>query len=727
MKIKILAALLMTGSFAFGAFPVHQNSVTCDVSTISGDFDHFRWKWNGFDSQTNNFYFKNGSSWINLTGYHAGFKIARMATTSQVSYISITNIGITASNIHFQISNTNIPPNNTYYSEIFVWQGTTTNLSRTIAQGKIQVIDSIYADDDSSFPWIHTTNLTQYLLIADAARIYVQTNILTTRGDVPYYNGTNWTRLAVGTNGQQLKVSGGIPAWSTPGQAGLTNVSWVAGGSNYLYKSGRMVKAIGNTNYFGRGIINGLSNRIVTLESETITNNIAGTDITRSKTGRQVTINHADTSSQANINNSGGTVIQDIQLDGRGHVTNGASANMSLLYQPTNAAINAALTNSVKRNGTAGMLGMLDMGGNSISNCDQLIVLDGYSLRLWGTSGGTTNELSVGAGQANMEGDQINFVSYPEAGAGEARSNVLQYINFWNFRHQIIANGIMSNCTWLGAWNGLDINWGQVTNKPNVQTNSDARIRNWPTNTTRFATYLPAYYLNWGNSSNKTFSGLNWDGNVIPSNKLATVANAMKLDGSTLAAVRNATNTATLNLQLPAYYKNATNASGTFNLQLPAYYKNATNASGTFNLQAPAYYKNATNSDDARLLDGVDSAAFRNDPYITNRTFEYDMPFVRTSAVYEVRWSPMHIGKARTITEINFKGDAPCTAKVISQPTNSTWRNYVTNDALTITTNWGTETTISDPSLAVGELLGIKLEAGGTTNGFIRVKGIFDP
>lgn len=44
------------------------------------------------------------------------------------------------------------------------------------------------------------------------------------------------------------------------------------------------------------------------------------------------TISHADTSTQASVNNSDGTVIQDVTLDTFGHVTGLASANLDLRY-----------------------------------------------------------------------------------------------------------------------------------------------------------------------------------------------------------------------------------------------------------------------------------------------------------------------------------------------------------------------------------------------------------
>src|SRR5210317_438116 len=46
----------------------------------------------------------------------------------------------------------------------------------------------------------------------------------------------------------------------------------------------------------------------------------------------ELTISHADTSSQGSVNNSNGTVIQDVTLDGFGHVTGLASTNLDTRY-----------------------------------------------------------------------------------------------------------------------------------------------------------------------------------------------------------------------------------------------------------------------------------------------------------------------------------------------------------------------------------------------------------
>jgi hypothetical protein len=63
-----------------------------------------------------------------------------------------------------------------------------------------------------------------------------------------------------------------------------------------------------------------------------ITGVTAGSGITGGGTSGTVTINHADTSSQASVNNSGGTVIQDITLDTYGHLTGVNSVNLDGRY-----------------------------------------------------------------------------------------------------------------------------------------------------------------------------------------------------------------------------------------------------------------------------------------------------------------------------------------------------------------------------------------------------------
>ena len=56
-----------------------------------------------------------------------------------------------------------------------------------------------------------------------------------------------------------------------------------------------------------------------------------------------ITINHADTSSQGSVNNSGRTYIQDITLDAYGHITGIASATETVVNTNTQLATASAL------------------------------------------------------------------------------------------------------------------------------------------------------------------------------------------------------------------------------------------------------------------------------------------------------------------------------------------------------------------------------------------------
>lgn len=57
----------------------------------------------------------------------------------------------------------------------------------------------------------------------------------TTSGDTIYYNGTHNVRLAVGSSGQVLTVSGGEPAWLTPTAATVTSVGLADASSVPIY------------------------------------------------------------------------------------------------------------------------------------------------------------------------------------------------------------------------------------------------------------------------------------------------------------------------------------------------------------------------------------------------------------------------------------------------------------------------------------------------------------
>jgi len=57
-------------------------------------------------------------------------------------------------------------------------------------------------------------NITNYITSANGAANDIN-GLTLVQGDILYYDGTNIVRLPVGTTGQALKVSGGVPAWGT--------------------------------------------------------------------------------------------------------------------------------------------------------------------------------------------------------------------------------------------------------------------------------------------------------------------------------------------------------------------------------------------------------------------------------------------------------------------------------------------------------------------------------
>ena len=71
-----------------------------------------------------------------------------------------------------------------------------------------------------------------------------------------------------------------------------------------------------------------------------------GTFTTNQTSNETITVNHADTSSQGSVNNSDGTVIQDITLDDYGHITNLNSTNLDTRFirSDVNGTLSGTLT-----------------------------------------------------------------------------------------------------------------------------------------------------------------------------------------------------------------------------------------------------------------------------------------------------------------------------------------------------------------------------------------------
>lgn len=190
-----LALILITG-LAYGqTFLTNTTTKTLNIDQLSQDFGDWTFYWNGYEDQSVTYTITNNSGGVDLDGLFAQWKASRRNSAgSNVVYIIRTPSQMTVTNatISFTLSKTNIPPDNTYKSQLILTDGTT-NEVRNLGRGKVVVTESLFDDDDGSWQNPNITNLTDYLTLDQAATLYetIATNAKTA-GYIFYNNdGTN--------------------------------------------------------------------------------------------------------------------------------------------------------------------------------------------------------------------------------------------------------------------------------------------------------------------------------------------------------------------------------------------------------------------------------------------------------------------------------------------------------------------------------------------------------
>ncbi len=211
MKKILLAAILIPALIltALATFPTRTHTVKLKLGQPN-PWSDFSWKWYGYEDQAVSITFDT-----TLATYTCGFKLSR----TNACFINTTNITVTTSNLTWTVSRTNVPPNGLYEAELWAYEGASTNTARTLAQGKVQVLRSLYQEGDSTFPWPAKTNdLSQYLLISRANTDFASKSL-------------NATNAAVDGNVLTATVSGGATNhyWSSAGAGDITAVT-VSGG-----------------------------------------------------------------------------------------------------------------------------------------------------------------------------------------------------------------------------------------------------------------------------------------------------------------------------------------------------------------------------------------------------------------------------------------------------------------------------------------------------------------
>lgn len=123
------------------------------------------------------------------------------------------------------------------------------------------------------------------------------------------------------------------------------------------------------------GHVTSLSSGSVTVGDATI-NITAGSGLitggsftTNASTNKTITLSHADTSSQASVDNSNGNVIQDVTLDGFGHITGLTSVNLDDRYftETESDARFAAIAGSSSQNFAANTLTATTVTGTTVN------------------------------------------------------------------------------------------------------------------------------------------------------------------------------------------------------------------------------------------------------------------------------------------------------------------------------------------------------------------------
>ena len=207
------------------------------------------------------------------------------------------------------------------------------------------------------------------------------------------------------TGGGSIGVNRTISHADTSAQASLTALTGAA-----------VVSDVDVDTY---GHVTGLATRNMTLADlgftgetnatadQTIT---AGAGLTGGGTGN-VTLNHADTSAQGSVNNSGATVIQDVTLDTYGHVTGLASTALTPATIGAATSAQGALADSaVQPNDSPTFAGINTTGNATFGDNDKAIFGAGSDLQIY-HDGSNSIVADSGTGDLELRGSNLKVSS----------------------------------------------------------------------------------------------------------------------------------------------------------------------------------------------------------------------------------------------------------------------------------------------------------------------------
>ena len=331
---------------------------------------------------------------------------------------------------------------------------------------------------------------------------------------------------------------------TTPGSTSQTHTNnYVAGDYNNL-KNKPTIPTVNNGQLTvqGTGALGG---------SGTFTANQSG--------NTTISISHDDTSSQGSVDNSNGTVIQDVTLDGYGHVTALGSVNLDSRYYTESESDNRF----VNVTGDT-MTGNLNIGANlSLTGDSRILNLAGGST--------TSSQSRVIVGEQGLYGVSFRWNSGAE----------LEFDGFWNSsvtgsRNRDLGSIDVNNRVW---YLNNNVTVGGTLTTPNLTIGSGNKIKFANNDFIRFddANGVGRFHFDCDGSTNNasvqaaTFVGA-LSGNATTSTTLATARTiaGSSFDGSADIDIsyNNLTNTPTIptvnNATLTVQGTGALGGSGTF-------------------------------------------------------------------------------------------------------------------------------------------------------------------
>jgi hypothetical protein len=183
-------------------------------------------------------------------------------------------------------------------------------------------------NSSSQFTISHTDTSSQNS-VNNSGRTYIQDITLDTYGHV---TGLTSATETVTDTTYDLSIPASTTAIRLTGSDSTTDDVTITGGTNVTVtrnSPSQLTISSANTTNWNWKVDTNVATAISA--GDTVTLN-SGNAIELSTTGANVTINHADTSSQGSVNNSGRTYIQDITLDTYGHITGITSATETYEY-----------------------------------------------------------------------------------------------------------------------------------------------------------------------------------------------------------------------------------------------------------------------------------------------------------------------------------------------------------------------------------------------------------